>query len=71
MDWSNDGRAVVIKDMLNFSRQVLPQLFKHSNFQSFVRLMNKYDFHKTKLSSEEEEAYVAQCPESLGQKVFF
>ena len=45
--WSNNGNSINIFNIDNFSKNVLPKFFKHSNFQSFVRQLNMYDFHKT------------------------
>ena len=46
--WSQKGDCFVIKELDLFTKTVLPRMFKHSNFASFVRQLNKYDFHKVR-----------------------
>uniref|UniRef100_V5EPP5 Response regulatory domain-containing protein n=1 Tax=Kalmanozyma brasiliensis (strain GHG001) TaxID=1365824 RepID=V5EPP5_KALBG len=46
--WSPAGDSFIVKDMNDFTKHVLPRNFRHSNFASFVRQLNKYDFHKVK-----------------------
>ena len=46
VDWGDNGDTINIKKIEDFSKNVLPKYFKHSNFQSFVRQLNMYDFRK-------------------------
>ncbi|KDR77284.1 hypothetical protein GALMADRAFT_439138 [Galerina marginata CBS 339.88] len=46
--WGSKGDSFIVKDINEFSMTVLPRIFNHSNFASFVRQLNKYDFHKVK-----------------------
>ena len=39
--WGPQGDSFVVKDMTEFTKLVLPRMFKHSNFASFVRQLNK------------------------------
>mmetsp|Transcript_1194 Transcript_1194/g.1296 ORF Transcript_1194/g.1296 Transcript_1194/m.1296 type:complete len:280 (-) Transcript_1194:169-1008(-) len=57
--WSEDGRAVVIKQPAEFALQVLPKYFKHSNLSSYIRQLNMYNFRKKKTSNL--ECFVHDC----------
>ncbi|KAF6140764.1 hypothetical protein GIB67_035191 [Kingdonia uniflora] len=46
VSWNTDGSAFVVWQIAEFSRDLLPTLFKHSNFSSFVRQLNTYGFRK-------------------------
>ncbi|GAA6012394.1 hypothetical protein JCM10207_007072 [Rhodosporidiobolus poonsookiae] len=57
VSWGIDGTSFVVKDMNQFTTAILPAHFKHSNFASFVRQLNKYDFHKVKNNEEGGNTY--------------
>ncbi|KAF8462126.1 HSF-type DNA-binding-domain-containing protein [Kalaharituber pfeilii] len=43
--WSDTGENFIVLDNTEFTKNVqnvLPRYFKHSNFASFVRQLNKY-----------------------------
>eukprot|EP00298_Acanthocystis_sp_HF-20_P002290 c12715_g2_i1.p1 GENE.c12715_g2_i1~~c12715_g2_i1.p1 ORF type:complete len:338 (-),score=36.62 c12715_g2_i1:65-1078(-) len=46
--WSDKGDGFYILDQSNLTQLILPRFFRHSNYQSFVRQLNLYGFHKTK-----------------------
>lgn len=55
--WNDDGQSFLLLDTIEFARSILEQYFKHKNLNSFVRQLNKYDFHKIKSSPETLEKY--------------
>ncbi|ODV81563.1 response regulator [Suhomyces tanzawaensis NRRL Y-17324] len=55
--WTHNGDSFVVLNTNEFTKEILPRHFKHSNFASFVRQLNKYDFHKVKVSTEEKQNY--------------
>ncbi|KAF8144231.1 hypothetical protein K438DRAFT_1736047 [Mycena galopus ATCC 62051] len=66
IDWGPEGDFFIVKDVNGFSNSVLPRIYKHSNFASFVRQLNKYDFHKIKTVDEdswEEKTWAFRHPD--------
>lgn len=59
-------RLTCVQDVTEFTKNCLPRAFKHSNFASFVRQLNKYDFHKVKSSDAGvtgDQAWVFKHPQ--------
>ena len=48
IEWSNDGKYFIVKNLHDFTENVLPKYYKHNNYSSFIRQLNMYDFHKKK-----------------------
>lgn len=44
--WSDDGNSFIVLDEDKFARTLIPELFKHNKYSSFVRQLNMYGFHK-------------------------
>lgn len=66
VSWGPRGDCFVVKDMNEFTKTILPRTFKHSNFASFVRQLNKYDFHKVKNTDDNpfgEHSWTFRHPE--------
>ncbi|ORE10568.1 hypothetical protein BCV72DRAFT_221295 [Rhizopus microsporus var. microsporus] len=68
LSWGPDGTTFIVKDTIEFSRTVLPKHFKHSNFASFVRQLNKYDFHKVRQLEEGQKTFGDQAWEFVHPK---
>ncbi|KAI4097138.1 MAG: hypothetical protein LQ348_000053 [Seirophora lacunosa] len=51
--WGDEGDSFVVLENERFTKAILPKHFKHSNFASFVRQLNKYDFHKVRHNNED------------------
>lgn len=46
ISWGPSGTTFSVANPAEFAKIVLPNWFKHSNWQSFVRQLNMYGFHK-------------------------
>ncbi|CAO3638952.1 unnamed protein product [Cunninghamella echinulata] len=68
--WNPSGQSFSVYNAKAFSKEVLPSHFKHSNFSSFVRLLNMYGFHKINKSprgqrSSEKEIWEFSHPKFI------
>lgn len=44
--WSDNGDSFLVLDEEEFAKKLIPEMFKHNNYASFVRQLNMYGFHK-------------------------
>ncbi|KAM0676983.1 kinase-regulated stress-responsive transcription factor skn7 [Binucleata daphniae] len=58
--WNTNGLSFLILNPPEFARNVLENHFKHGNLSSFVRQLNKYDFHKIKSAENILETFGSQ-----------
>eukprot|EP00055_Hartaetosiga_balthica_P008088 m.29016 g.29016 ORF g.29016 m.29016 type:complete len:456 (-) comp6114_c0_seq1:1043-2410(-) len=46
ISWSESGDMFRVHDASGLAKEILPKYFKHNNFNSLVRQLNMYGFHK-------------------------
>lgn len=60
IQWCPSGTSFIIINPTEFGKSVLHRHFKHGNLSSFVRQLNKYDFHKIKSAESTVKQYGPQ-----------
>lgn len=53
VSWSSNGRSFIVHDQVKFSKEILPNYFKHQKMNSFIRQLNMYGFKKVKFTFQE------------------
>jgi hypothetical protein len=53
--WNETGSFIIISDMQELTKNILPIYFSHHNYSSFVRQLNMYDFHKIRNNTDKDE----------------
>eukprot|EP00349_Pseudokeronopsis_sp_Brazil_P003909 CAMPEP_0202964494 /NCGR_PEP_ID=MMETSP1396-20130829/8575_1 /ASSEMBLY_ACC=CAM_ASM_000872 /TAXON_ID= /ORGANISM="Pseudokeronopsis sp., Strain Brazil" /LENGTH=509 /DNA_ID=CAMNT_0049686647 /DNA_START=67 /DNA_END=1596 /DNA_ORIENTATION=+ len=64
--WSDEGDTIIVKDVKLFAEKVIPTVYRHNNFASFVRQLNFYGFRKVRSESlEKAEWWIFRHPSFL------
>ena len=56
--WNSEGSGIIIDNINNFCKNILPKYFNHNNYSSFIRQLNIYGFHKMKGKIKNGEEYI-------------
>lgn len=67
--WSADGSRILVKKPERLASLVLPQFFRHSQYASWVRALNAYNFKKVGVGQWEHPCFHRDKPELLKKVV--
>ncbi|CAD8049932.1 unnamed protein product [Paramecium sonneborni] len=59
ISWTSQGTAFIVYNQILLEKEILQNFFKHSNYSSFVRQLNLYNFKKVK--SKEGQIFKHKC----------
>lgn len=65
IQWGADGSTITVTNPERLSTTVLPQYFRHSQYASWVRALNAYDFKKSGVNQWSHPNFVRGCEELL------
>ncbi|CAD8102750.1 unnamed protein product [Paramecium sonneborni] len=68
--WNKEGTTFQILDLSQLTEQIMPQYFKHRNYQSFLRQLNMYGFKKLKNKLGKSEFQHQQFKRGLKNNLF-
>ena len=57
ISWNKEGNGILIKNICNLCKIILPKYYKHNNYSSFIRQLNIYGFHKSRGIIKEGEGF--------------
>ncbi|KAM3131359.1 hypothetical protein pb186bvf_016541 [Paramecium bursaria] len=55
--WNQDGDKIILENKNQFILDILPKYYKHNNYNSFLRQLNKYKFKTQKNQDQKMELY--------------
>ncbi len=58
IQWSQDGKSIIISNKNDFAKEVLPKHYKTDNYHSFVKQLNSYGFRINKTGNKDEACYI-------------
>ena len=58
IQWSQDGKSIIISNKNDFAKEVLPKHYKTDNYHSFVKQLNSYGFRKKQTGNKDEACYI-------------
>lgn len=55
ISWENEGLSFAILDQDSFTSEILGTHFNQSNYSSFIRQLNMYNFRKNRKNKDKQE----------------